>query len=1004
MSIFKLKGDAMHARMKAARDSLVKKYEAGGSISYDEATGLRGPAGATSVTLNGVTYALTKTVPFFDPDAQLGATAVETATVPNFDQIKLYNIARGVPSGSMMDALAKFASGKVLELSGNSVAIGLGGYVVGEVPCLMRITANIKSIHGTIVPKRNTGNNGVVWAGGGAAQTRDAVETTIMEYRGKFKIRNYRGTPEMLSHSTSIWATKDKSQQSMFLLGVNSLIRFYGADQVLDLNGFKIEHHERPNRFAAFSALVDLADGHFLGLSSKGAKNAHIFCSKGTGILGRNNHFAIRGHLVDGLLIENVISGAEGTINGGSYFGTVILNKSKNVVVKDVQQNMVNKAVALSSAGLSFYAQLVNQELLFGFFETATTWSSLLFGQPKSSFYPWLKWEDKLAGDPDTFGNGKKTPYPVLKTQAELESALGANSAQAARILSALEAAKAAYAKSMKSADDMYIQVHTASSQNHASINLAGAGPLSIPHTTNAVVLNPANSEGLRYPDSVGYGFRVGAAEEGVGPLANVQYADTVGLPKLERIVENIHVMDSSFKQMHLSPMEAISLGVLGKGLTKTFNGMALRPFGYQNALNNRVGSASSLVLMSNEAMDQVAPMLENSFVSTADEAVELAPSAGWTAAKAHGLYKGNDVSEASLAAIEAMALLKKYFPAAAPLLQGIDNSAVDIGILALRKSMLDALGAKTASQIGLLGGYNGYTDSEASGSGSIEIYPWIVKTDGSVDIDKDTEWSVQQEGNPATPAQIKLNRKLSQGYKAATLPQISDSIYKLKMVSKDTVALVTADSEVPVTYQMCADLLGFTSASMGAPASMTDSVQYKLVRNLDGQNHVHKGAFGVRLDEAEECSVSNVLISETEIEALPATRALGSNQVQVSFGVNHSSELESDVNRITGVSINSCEDVEIINIRIANCDAQSECYGVEIAGKSEKISVEKVSASSIRADEFATALRVAANTTGVKVKEISGESITVGKPDEIVGVVRSGPVLVIESESAKLN
>jgi hypothetical protein len=100
-------------------------------------------------------------------------------------------------------------------------------------------------------------------------------------------------------------------------------------------------------------------------------------------------------------------------------------------------------------------------------------------------------------------------------------------------------------------------------------------------------------------------------------------------------------------------------------------------------------------------------------------------------------------------------------------------------------------------------------------------------------------------------------------------------------------------------------------------------------------------------------------------------------------------------------VSINSCEDVEIVDIRIADCDAQSECYGVEIAGKSEKISVEKVSASSIQADDFATALRVAANTTDVKVKEVSGESISVGKAGE---VVRSGPVLVIESESAKLN
>jgi hypothetical protein len=365
-------------------------------------------------------------------------------------------------------------------------------------------------------------------------------------------------------------------------------------------------------------------------------------------------------------------------------------------------------------------------------------------------------------------------------------------------------------------------------------------------------------------------------------------------------------------------------------------------------------------------------------------------------------LYKGNDISEASLAAIEAIALLKKYFPAAAQLLAGIDNSAVDVGILALRKSMLDALGAKTAAHVGLKGGYNGSvwaTDAALGGAGSIEIYPWMVSQDGSIDRYKDTEWLVQQEGNAATPAQIKLNRKLSQGYLGVALPSRSASIFRLKMVSPDTMALVKCDdAETPVTYQMCVDLLGFDSASTGAPASLSAPVEYKIVRNLDGQNHVHKGAFGVRYDELEEGSIVNVAIEDCETtEARPAVKGLGSDAQQVAFGVNHAHEPQSDVLRITGVSLNACENVEVENVVIKMSEAGSEIYGVEVAGQSEKIEVEAISAETISGPELATVLRVSGNTKEVKAKEISGTGLVA----QHAGLA---PIVKIESASAKLN
>ena len=1042
MGILKLKGEALYAKLKAQRDVLVKKYEANGSIDYDVAIGLRGVAAGSAlltsgvaglagtrsvsgltlatITYNSVVYNVEKPQSAFQPDAAIGATAVETFIMPDFEQIKLYNIARGVPSGTMLDALAKFASNKVLELLGNSAALGFGGITIGEVPCLAKIMSDFRSIHARIVPARiNTASGaqlGTVWGGGGANNTRDAVELSILQYRGKFKIKNYRGTPEMLNHPVSIWATTDKSGLSQQILGVNSTIRMYGDSQVLDLNGFKLEQHERPARFAGFHSLVDLSNGHFSALTSKSAKNFHVYCSKGTGILGRNNHFSIRGHFVDSGLIDNVISGIENTLAGGSYFGSTILNKSTNVVVKDMQQKNVNRAVVLSSAGLVWFAQLLMQELIFGYFETVTSWESdIAPGIKRKDMYPWLKWELLDAGQADTFGHGRKTVYPVLKSQAELETALGAQSAAAPRILGALQDAEIAYAKSIKHADDMYIQSHTAFSLNQASGAVQAAtplNPLNMTHVTNGVAMNPANAEGVRYPDSVGYGFRIGSAAEGVGPLADVEFLDQAGQPRLERGVKNIHVMDSTYSKMHLSPMEAVSLGVVGKGLTKTFNGMHLRPFGYNNSLSKAQSIASAMLLMSKEAMEAAVPALrlESKSVDqfdTAAKAVANAPGAGWTAQSAHGLYKGNDIQEASLACLEAIALLRKYFTAAGPqaLIAGTDNSAVDIGILALRRSMLNALSAKTASHIGLKGGYNGdvwATDSAASGAGSIEIYPTYVSTDGTISRDKDTEWTVQQvgsDGQPiaATPAQIKLNRKLSQGYLGTALPQKSDSIFRLKLIDATTMRLVKCDAnDTPVTYQMCADLLGFTNASISAPADLSQVVEYKIARGVDGQNHRHKGAFGVRLDEAEECSVSNVRVTDYEtVHSGAPTQALGSHDVQVSFGLESASEPEAGVRDIRGVSINSCENIEVSDIKVDLCEAGDRMMAVEVRGKSEKVEVKTVTGESLSGGEKATVVRTVAGVLDVSIEGVSASALT-SAPGKAVAVE-------IESQRTKL-
>jgi hypothetical protein len=991
-SNLKAKGEALYQKMKRSRDQLVSKYKAGGTIRYDVAIGLRAP----STFLNGVETLgaqRTKTVPHFKED---GTILAGTRTVIDFDAVKTANQADGVASGTMIDALKKRAEGKTVILNANDSALAWGQIVLGEVECMLQLGGNIKNANLSTAPAfiaDTTDSVGMVHAlqvGGGkytptgaaltanpalAALANMKIESEMLTHRGLFVPQNYRGDADWMKNPVSIWAITDKSRQSQNLFGHNSVIRMWGENQVIDLNGFSLAQHERPARVAAFNALIDLSDGHFAGLSQKGARNAFIYSSNGVGMLLRNNHFSIRGHYVKGCLIEGIQVGAPETLSEGSYFGTAIFNDSSEIVMKDVHQKFINKAVPNSSAGLSWFAQMTNIEALDAKFETTTTFSA--------ANYPWLKWDNRTDGL-TPFGHNKQTPYPVLKTSAEITSAItGVPSADRAaladKIVSAYDSMKQAYYKSQKNFHDAYIQGNTTHGDNFRPLGTfngvqASLSADQIPRVTNLVASNPKNEEGVRYPDSVAYGFRAGSASEGVGKLAGERGGT----------IQDIYVMDCSFSTMHLSPMEAISLGVPDKGLTKTFNGMALRPLGYSNSLSDAASMASSTMLISKQVVESVAPgsVLEtekplNSF-STADLAVANSFGSGFTAAQASGLYKGNDISEASLAAIEFVGLLRKAFTAAGPsaVISGSDNSSVDLGILAWRKSMLSALSAKTACHIGLKGGYNGdIFDAEQEG----EIYPFFVSTDGSVSIDKDTE---------LLQAGVKLNRALSAGYLGCALPSKSDSIFKLKLVSSDTLALVTADSETPVTYQMCADILGFSVTSQGTPESMSAPVIYKLIRNLDGQNHVHKGAIGVRVDEASRVLVSNVKVSDIETaDAKKPVQGLGSIQSQVDFGVNYSFRPESTALEIQGVSLNGVTEGRIENFVLSGSHSGGSAYGVRIAGKSSDISIENVECSDVQAGESGTlaqpfgeqkvvAVKIAEGTTKISVSKVKSEGL----------------------------
>lgn len=990
MSQTKLKGELLYQKLRAERERLVKKYEAGGTIRYDEAIGLipvggnpavsQAPAavGGASVANNGRRE--TRIV-----DAREDGFVVGTRVVLDLAAIKAANIADGIPSGKMLDALKKRAEGKTVLLFADDAALRYGTVILGEVECQLKLQGDlVNAIRNAVFPgfqASNTTLNGVLNTGLAHALP-GFVEQESLTHRGLAKPVNYRGDVEYLKDPTSIWATTDASRQPFMLLGINSEIRMWGANQVIDLCGFRLGAHERPNRIAPFSVLIDLSDGHFLGLSSKGARNAHIYSSTGKGKLLRNNHFAIRGHMCKGVLIEGVESGEAGTVNQGSYFGTAIFNDPSEVVMKDVHQVQTNKAVSNSSMALSHYAQLANIEIALGYFERPSTWET-----SGKLACPWMKWEPIAVGATDTFGHGKTTRYPVLKTEAELVTA-GVPSAQAARVLKALKAMMAAHKKSMKSADDTYIQVNT----GHNALNVTGANRAGlsmdslqrmssvaqIPRSANLIAQNPRTEDGFRYPDSMVYGARFGSANEGVGALA-VTRGGTV---------EDCYVLDCSFDGMHTAPMEHLSISGPTSGQMKTFNGNGLRTFGYTNSLSDAASVAPSLVLMSKEAIEEAVPAskVEPKTVDSYDTAVKAVANyvaaggtSAWTAKKAHGLYKGNDVVEAGLAAVEAIQLLKKYFTGAVPAAQlaGVDNSSVDIGVLACRKTMLDAIDALTACHVGLKGGYQGdiFAD-DGTYYGYGEIYPWYVKGDESVSTDKDVILA---------QAAARTDRRQTTAYLAKALPDLSDSVWKLKLVDAETMALVTADTETPVTYEQCISLLGFGSGS--------GPVTYKIARNLDGQGHTHKGIFGVRFDQATRVAACGVVVRDVETVGKAPIAWLGSVANQEAAGVNTAARPESGVMEIHGVSLNGVSEAVVEDVLVADCTSRGSVYGVEVAGQSTGVEVEKCRAENLTAgaggkfaqpfgDQKVVGVRVLGGCSEVKVTKPKAEKLTAARPD----------------------
>jgi len=1052
MSYLKAKADSLYKSLKAERERLVKKYEAGGFIRYDVACGLTDPASATDFSAQGAITTVNITQYREDGTVVKNLTGGNvTRAVLDFNAIKTRNLAV-CASGTMRDAFAARAAGKTVLLYSNDRALAWGGIILADTPCMLRVMNDINTFHGSIAPTISASSNPLpAGATGYDANSTGLVhaipgkvEFQVLSHRGQFKPHNYRGDGDWLSNPVSIWSISDKSGLSINTFGINSLIRFWGNDQVLDLNGKTVDVHERPNLFAGFSAVVDLADSHFASLSTRGAKNAHIYSSVGLGRLGRNNHFAIRGHFVEKLLVEGIQSGDKSAKNKGSYFGTAIFNDSSEIVFKDVHQEHLNHQVARSSLGLSWYADLTMSELLFGKLTAGSSvWGNTTGNQRilgTTNVFPWMKWMPNVLAQQGIYQNYKETPYPVLKSNVELYNDVaqpkGGSLADADRLYNYLKSAQEAYRAGLKNADDTYLQVNIGHGVGlFDSLTITGNKVLrrdQMARSTNLVVANPMNNaEASQYPDSVSYGFRAGSTPEGVHNLAASRGSTC----------NDVYVMDCSFEGMALSMMEAVSIASDNFGLFKSFNGQAIRPFGYSNNRNPAAGVAASAMLLSKDKMVEVFGKTKNLAPASApymDAALDTAKiafnnssnAASWgTAGNVSGCYKGHDVIETSLATVTAIAALNKYLPTNAQL-NGINNTNMDIGILAWRQSMMNALGAASANHVGLYGGYKGNINDNDNAPANVkndgELYPWFVSASvtgparldntqaPSTIVDKDAEFIAANIADPVN----RLRTNLTTGYLACELPPCSDAIYKFKIELEDAdnvnggakLRLVTAQSETPVTYADCAALLGFDSVGTNK-ADPAAQVVYHCVENLDGQNHVHKGSFGVRFDQVTDCAAIRCRVKGAENGSFaPEVNLIASRDVAQANDITDPQRPGSHVNDFHGCSVNGVTNCYIEDFEVDGAEGLGDIYGIEIQGESANVEVNKAIFKNMHAgqvydatpakDNFALSnkvgryynygpqkcfgVRTSQNTTNVTVNDVQTYNLTSPAPELI--------------------
>jgi hypothetical protein len=271
----------LYNNLKENCDNLISYYHSNGVIRFDIATGL------AYIDSNGNIQERAKYIKQFD---EFGNLIVDNdgkiiyKKILDFEEIKKINQNDGIVSGTMADALIKRATGKVVELYSNDQCLRWGMISLGTTECLLKIKEDINLIPYDIMPLYNVYGDNIYKIDsenessyGLVHSLPEKIERYSYFLRGQFKAYNYRGDAEILNNPISLWSYTDKSTLSTSLFGLNSLIRMFGNNQIIDLEGHEISISECTNIFSPLASLVNLSDGAFDSLSTRGCKNSYIY-------------------------------------------------------------------------------------------------------------------------------------------------------------------------------------------------------------------------------------------------------------------------------------------------------------------------------------------------------------------------------------------------------------------------------------------------------------------------------------------------------------------------------------------------------------------------------------------------------------------------------------------------------------------------------------------------------------------------------------------------------
>jgi hypothetical protein len=219
------------------------------------------------------------------------------------------------------------------------------------------------------------------------------------------------------------------------------------------------------------------------------------------------------------------------------------------------------------------------------------------------------------------------------------------------------------------------------------------------------------------------------------------------------------------------------------------------------------------------------------------------------------------------------------------------------------------------------------------------------TKTPNNI-IDKDRDYF------NATDKINHLRETVTNGYIACQVPPPSNNLLKfnikmlnpLKPEDGAIIYLVRSDTEQLVTYGECSNILGFTRVGKEPIPNLNDYVMYQLAMNLDGQNHIHKGSFGIRMDQIDSCAVINCNISEMESNGFAQeVNLIGNQNLMNNLDIIQPLRPGTHVNDVHGVSINGCENVLLKGINTSLMSSIGNIYGIETYGNSNNVEINNI-------------------------------------------------------------